>query len=345
MPLTLGLTGMDPATETALRAAFDSANARLGGIWRLAPDSEADYVVVDMDSMYGPMSWLRLHAAGKQVIALTAAQRSQADHRLAQPFDAASLAALLGGIAAQAGVAPAAPAPAPTPMPAAAGQEPAPREPAPVLDSAVDIPLEAAPGPAPAEPPRTADVPVREGRRLLDWLAPGRLQGRLRLGGGGETLLIDADLREYYGPAALKPLAGRFEAEFERADFEPLDAAAWSAATAALGTAMPLTRLVWFGHLLAGRGQLAPEHDPQARYRMVKWPQTEREFPKHFRIATAMMKGPATLPEIAEAAGVALAEVADFVNAHLASGHAEAEREPEPAEPPKPGLFGRLRGR
>src|SRR5690606_40045149 len=95
MPLTLGMTGMDPATETALKAAFNLANARLGGLWQLAPESEAGHVVVDMDSMYGPMSWLRLHAAGKQVIGLTSAPRTQTDYRLGRPFDPAQMAELL----------------------------------------------------------------------------------------------------------------------------------------------------------------------------------------------------------------------------------------------------------
>lgn len=63
MPLTLGLTGMDPATESALQTAFKVANAQLGGHWSLVPEQQADFVVVDMDSMYGPMSWLRLHAS------------------------------------------------------------------------------------------------------------------------------------------------------------------------------------------------------------------------------------------------------------------------------------------
>ena len=68
---TIGMTGMDPATEGALKAAFEQANARLGRTWQLLPEAQASFVVVDMDSMYGPMSWLRLHAAGKQVIGLT----------------------------------------------------------------------------------------------------------------------------------------------------------------------------------------------------------------------------------------------------------------------------------
>ncbi len=79
----------------------------------------------------------------------------------------------------------------------------------------------------------------------------------------------------------------------------------------------------------------------------MKWPQTEREFPKHFRIATAMMKGPATLEEVTATCGVTAAEVADFVNANLATGYAEPYRDPEPEPEPQKsgGLFGRLRGR
>src|SRR3546814_13640545 len=98
---TLGMTGMDPATEGALKAAFDQANARLGKHWQLLPEAEARFVVVDMDSMYGPMSWLRLQAAGKQVIGLTSAKRTQTDFHLPRPFAAASLAILLQPILAR----------------------------------------------------------------------------------------------------------------------------------------------------------------------------------------------------------------------------------------------------
>ncbi|WP_200945834.1 hypothetical protein [Lysobacter sp. Root559] len=386
MALTLGLTGMDPATETALQAAFKDANARLGARWQLLPESQADYVVVDMDSMYGPMSWLRLHAAGKSVIALTSAPRTQADYRLAQPFDANAIGDLLREIATQAGQplepAPAPPAIASAPSPAPAAPSPAPAaprpalaEPIPTLDRAVEIPLGVAPTPAPA--PRAAPAPAPApapvaaapapappapapaapkpapapapaaavGESLLVWLTSGRLRGRVRLR-GAEPLFIDAEQRQYYGPSALKPLSAYFEKNPSAADFEAVDDKSWAAAIAPLGEAMPLARLVWFGSLLAGHGALAPGYDPQRRYQMVKWPQTEREFPKHFRIATVMMKGPATLAEITEASGVPASDVADFVNANLATGFAEPESEPDPAEPAKAGgLFGRLRGR
>lgn len=406
MPLTLGLTGMDPATESALQTAFKVANAQLGGHWSLVPEQQADFVVVDMDSMYGPMSWLRLHASGKSVIALTAAQRTQADFLLSHPVNTDSVKLLLGEIALQSGQA----LPTPTPTPAPVEIPPQPRtDPTASLPDAVVELLEAdraqiraaqapaapppaaptpsapaaaapaaaapiaAPAVAPAAPaaapiaapaaetaaaevaapgavaaaavPATPSITV-SGDGLLDWLMPGRLRGLVRLNHDGEALLLDADERKYHGPAALKPLAGLFERGFAAGDFELLPAAQWQAAAAQAGAAMPLTRLVWFGNLLAGRGRLAPGYDPQRRYRMTKWPQTEREYPKHFRIATVMMKAPGHLAEIAEASGVSEAEVADFINANLATGFAEAEGDPAPVEPAKSGgLFGRLRGR
>ena len=65
MALTLGITGMDSKTEAEMQAAFKAANAETGNKWTLVGDDSAEYVVIDMDSLYGPMSWLRLHAAGR----------------------------------------------------------------------------------------------------------------------------------------------------------------------------------------------------------------------------------------------------------------------------------------
>ena len=375
MPLTLGMTGMDPATEADLKTAFEAANARLGGRWQLLPEAEADHVIVDMDSMYGPMSWLRLHAAGKRVIGLTSAKRTQTDFHIARPFDADSVAALLQSVAGDGdAVAAVVPASEPTPAPAAAhvGQAmPAGMAPAPVPQDQLPeehpqpIDEEAeAPGPIPGKPASTAagtlepptiapapaaPAPPPHERTLVDWLAVGALPGRMRYRrNAGPILLIDPITRQYHGPAPLKPLAGYFEGIVTEQDFEPAEAATWTREAAALGPAQPLARLQWFGGLLAGKGALLPGHDPHGRYKLSKWPQTEREFPKHFRIATAMMKGPATLDEVAAASGVPLPEVVDFVNASLVTGYAEfvPEQPPEPTEPPRSsGLFGRLRGK
>jgi len=368
---------MDPVTESALQAAFADANARVGGHWQLLPDAEADYVVVDMDSMYGPMSWLRLHGSGKVVIGLTTAPRAQTDFRLGKPFTAESVAQLLQEIAPAEDGAPRGTTPAPVPadllpeerpvvpteeraapdqMPSAAvaatldtpiappvavQEAPSAAPPAPSATTPVLPPERAVAEPAPAAPPPPRDL------TLIDWLAPGQLQGRVRLQRGGTDLLLDIAQQQYFGPATLKPLAAHVESVLAADDFAPVDQAQWDRDIASLGQAQPLGRLLWFCALQAGKGELMRGFDSSGRYRLIKWPQTEREFPKHFRIATAMMKGPATLEELTAACGVTAAEVADFVNANLATGYAEPYREPEPEpEQPKPtGLFGRLRGR
>lgn len=375
MSLNFGLTGMDPATEADLKSAFAEANAASGGRWNLVPEGEADYVVVDMDSMYGPMSWLKLHAAGKTVVGLTSSQRTQTDFVLQRPVTGASLAKVLDAMAAKSedplaahpvATGPAAtdpvagggraeqldeavsipsdaPAPRAEPLPPAqpSGLTPAPRA-TDQLPEEQPMEAHAEPVPAPA-PPAPARDPV-----FSDWLAPQMLSGKLRYQrDGGPVLLIDADARQYHGPAVLKPLAGYFEGNVRAEDFTPADAATWSAEAGKLGAPQPLARLAWYGGLQAGGGKLLEGYDPKGKYHLTKWPQTEREFPKHFRIATAMMKGPATLEEIAAASGVTVAEVADFVNANLATGFAEpwVEPPPEPADAQKSGLFGRLRGR
>ncbi|GAB1596375.1 hypothetical protein [Lysobacter claricitrinus] len=400
--LTLGFTGMDASTESELRRAFEQALPASGGGWQLVPDTHADYVVVDMDSMYGPMSWLRLHNAGKQVVGLTASPRTQAPYRLGRPVDANALTDLLRDIRVANGVeavatAPAVAAPAPTPAAPAAvehvaakpsGMTPSPQQadqlpeerpapspaaelpanpvaitepaapaneppsvavaqvmpPAPSIEPVAPAPAAAAPAPAPAPPVATRSA---EPRSLAEWLASGRLRGRVRFADSSSAVLLDTDQRQYFGPSALKPVTPLFTRDAALADFETVSPDVWNAQTTALGAPQPIARLIWYGALLAGEGRIAPGYDPADRFSLTKWPQTEREFPKHFRIATAMMKGPATVTEIAEASSVPAADVADFINASLATGFAEPFREPEP-EPDagaRGGLFGRLRGR
>jgi hypothetical protein len=366
MALTLGTTGMDSATEAELRTAFMEANAAQGGRWKLVTEGEADYVVVDMDSMYGPMSWLRLHAAGKQVIGLTSAARTQTDYRIERPINAAGMTAVLdqiagGGTITAAPVAEAAPvavpsgmSPSPVPqdqlpeeMPQPPREDLRPPTPAPKLPDSIQAGTLAPTTIEPPHVPVAAPAPPRE-RRLADWLAAGALQGKVRYQKGtGPGILIDADARTYHGPAALKPLSGYFEGPVGREDFGTIDEPTFAREATPLGAAQPLVRLQWYGGLLAGQGRLLEGYDPAGKYKLGKWPQTEREFPKHFRIATAMMKGPATLDEIVAASGVPHEDVVDFVNANLATGFAEpvSDTPTEPTDSQKGGLFGRLRGK
>src|SRR5690606_30969174 len=160
----IGLAGMDPATEAALKAAFLEANERLSGRWQLLPETQADHIVVDMDSMYGPMSWLRLHASGKRVVGLTSASRAQTDYRLGRPFSADSFLALLeeiqAGVDASCGDAAAA---AESTRPAeatAAAPEPAP--PAATATAATAATTASTPTPTPTPTPAPAAAPAAE---------------------------------------------------------------------------------------------------------------------------------------------------------------------------------------
>ena len=104
----------------------------------------------------------------------------------------------------------------------------------------------------------------------------------------------------------------------------------------------PHARLTWLAHLTRGAGQLAPGLDPDGRYRLARWPQSEREFPKHFRIATVMLKQAAPVEDIAAQSGAPACDVADFINAYHALGFRRARCPGQGARRTRRGgLFGR----
>ena len=359
MALTLGMTGMDGRTQQALVEAFNLANAAAGHRFELASDKDARFVIVDMDSLYGPMSWMQLHNAGKHVIGFTQSPRVQTDSRLGRPLDPVEFQNLLATLAEGVPVVKRAPEPgseASTPAPVVATPVPAPvaapvealhpgapagatPTPAPQMvlpeEHATSVPVTPVEAPAPA-PVNVAPEPPRA-RTLADWLVRGALSSPVKFTrDGGPDLVIDPVRREYRGPAVLKPLAGYFEGTVEADDFQ-----AATDADLTGSTAQPLQRLVWLAGLMEGKGKLATGLGEHIEYVLTKWPQTEREYPKHFRIATAMMKGPARLMEIAEVASVPVEDVADFINANIATGFAQASV--SGGQLPVEGLLGRLR--
>lgn len=346
---TVCFTGMEAADAERLRQQFAEANRRAGDAWTLSSDTEADMLIIDVDSMYGHMTWLKLHHSGRIVVALSSSEKADADHLLMRPVTTDSLARLLTDHAgARVAPAPARQSTAPTPAaatPAAVERAPPRTEPA----SATPTPA-AAPAPSHAAAVAAAPEPVATPRdpELGDYLQPGALPGPVKYQLPDAPLLVlDPQSRTYLGPAALKGFLPYCTAVIRKD--------AWSAVTphelerlkTELGGTQPFVRLQWLAALVGSEGRVAPGYDPNQRYKLLKWPQIEREFPKHFRIATAMMKGPQLLTEIAEASTVALTEVTDFVNASLATGMAEMEA-PPPAQDPnataKGGLLGRLRG-
>jgi hypothetical protein len=335
---TLCISGFSRETEPGVRSAFEAANARLGGQWTLASENDASVVLIDLDSVAGYMIWLKARGAGKTTIGVSAGNRADTDHLINPPVQAEALAKVLDGVlhALPASAKLTGPAPSMPPLAAATeeaeigritGPAPTPPPPAPVPTPAP------APVPAPAAMPTepAAVDPARvTGSQAAFRARPMRLVDILHSGSLGmlkwqlpdaPLLVIDGASQTYLGGNALKPLLPYAEAAVKDGDLVSIDADEFAQHKARLGS-QPLSRLLWLAALAGGHGGILGGHDPNARYKLNKWPQTEREFPKHFRIATAMMKGPAKLTEIAEASGMTLAEVTDFVNASLATGYA-----------------------
>src|SRR5688572_24070757 len=161
---TVAFTGMDSAEGEKLKSLFADANRRAGEAWALAPENDADMLVIDVDSLYGHMTWLKVHNSGRIIVALSSSDKTDADHQLLRPVTADALAELLAHHAGTtASAAPAKPAPAPEPV---RQPEPAPAAPAPSLPAAASITPTATPAPAPAPvaapPAPVAPAPVPE---------------------------------------------------------------------------------------------------------------------------------------------------------------------------------------
>lgn len=352
---TVCFTGMDRAEEAKIKALFADANARLGGDWTLVAEAQAKVLVVDMESMYGHMTWLKAHKS-KRVIAISSHPDSEAEVTLVRPVTVDALAEALARVAgghvtdraaitgshAAVGAPTAPPAAPPVHTAPAHAAAPAPSKPPP------QVPPPPPPTPpaaaAPARHPPTGRDPV-----LWDYLQPGGLPSPSQLDiPGAPPLVIDPRSDSYIGGPTLKPYIPYCELGSVRADrWKTLSGADVNHHITGANVMQPLGRLRWLYALMQGQGELAPGYDPEQQFRLTKYPKNEREFPKHLRIATTMMQGPGRPAEIAMKSDTPLADVNDFINASLVSGFAEVVAPPSAAPPPAAksgGLLGRLRG-
>jgi len=368
---TLCFTGMDRAEEAKLKLMFSDVNEWLGGTWHIVPEAQAQVLIVDLESIYGHMTWLKVHNSGKYVIAITTRDETDAEHVLRRPVTVESLVAALSAVNNK-------PSPAETKTSAAPADDAETRAPrveaqAPRAQDAQEQPAfvpqdvqeqlppvppaPSPPTPSPAEPAQvaqpvatqrtTAQVRARE-PVLWDYLLPGGLPSPSRLDiDGAPALIIDPRTDTYIGGQALKPYLPYCELGSLPANlWQPLSGADLNTYMSGANTAQPLARLRWLYSLVQGRGELAPGYNPTDKFRLTKWPKTEREYPRHLRIATTMMQTPGTPAEIAAKSDVSLADVNDFINASLDSGFAEPINAPPPtpdAGPKSGGLFGRFR--
>ena len=301
--------GVDEQDVALLRDLLEQAAPALKSPWRLYKGDEAELLVIDVDSVYGHMDWLRAHGLGRTVAVLTEHPPApEYDLVLQKPLSVVKLVDVLDRAAEQTADGPAA---APEPAPAAI--RPAPRA-APV----VPRPVAAAPEPPP--PP-----PAPRERRLADWLMDGAMLAPVRLrANGAPDLVLDPHNKTYYADGSVRALAAHCARVLTREDWHEVDPAE-TAKLQAAGKGQPYARLLWLAHALGSNGQLAAGLPGNGRYKLSRWPQIEREFPKHFRIATVMMKQSATLGEVAEQSGASLGDVIDFTNAYYAAGYIDIE--------------------
>jgi len=332
---TVCFSGFSREDEVQVLSAFDQANMRLPKRWAATNEKEAELIVIDMDTVYGHMTWLKANAAGKITAAVTSADRAEANHILHRPVTLEGLVQLLSQLSNQ--------TPSVLPIARTTGQQVALT--AEMLharstgEQAAFIPEEsthrttgqqkAVASEAAASPRMTTGTQTAmphlgpRALKLLDFLKPGVLGGPVKIQiNDAPLLVIDPASQTYLGSSSLKPYVAYGIATLTEADFIAIDNDEFAQLGKQLGGSQPLSRLAWLAGLVGGNGQLLPAYNPNGLFKLDKWPQTEREFPKHFRIATVMMKGPAKLTDIAEQSGSSLADVTDFVNANLISGHA-----------------------
>lgn len=339
MAYKVALVGASPDEETEFRNFLGPAAQRLRQSWEVSNERDADLVVVDVDSVFGHMAWLKANGAGKRTAAFTGRDSArESDLLLGRPLSLDGVVKLLLMYNLPSSAAPPAAPAAPereayaseyragdarpqraAPVTAEAPAAEAPRSPPPPR------PLPAAPAPV-AAPPPPPPAATRE-LSLADFLTGITLPGPARLVTAGvPDLLLDPASQIWYSSSAgLRALAPHCVRSLHLPDWQLLNAADFAAAKGSL-SAQPFSRLLWFCVLNRSQGELLPQLDRLARFKLARYPQSEREFAKHFRIGTFMLKDFASLEDIAEASGAALPDVIDYVNAYTAVGFVENDR-------------------
>jgi hypothetical protein len=369
--MRLAVVSVEAADLERLQQLLDQVRSQLTRPWLwAASEGDADVLVIDVDSLYGHMDWLRAHGQGRKVICLTGRPGNEHDVTLTRPIGAQGLLSALRHFEQPSRAEPPVKAPeAPVAIEPAMPAEEAALEPIVESEPAAPPPPPAPPAPAPPRlTPRAtpivkpkADVAPPEilaasagggpdRLPLADFCTPAALPQPAKIERTGmPVLIVDTASESYYSSGVtLKPLLGYCSGTIARGEWQPVAPSEIEAARA-VGM-LPLSRLVWLHTLVNSHGHLLDGLDVNARYRLTRWPQIEREFPKHFRIATVMMKSPATLTEIAEQSGSSIPDVADFVNAYATLGIVEPEgAQPAAAAAPAGeasggGLLARLRG-
>jgi len=309
---TIAITGANEQDAARIVSLLERHRSKLSSNWESAGATEADLLLVDIESTYGQMDWLRARSRGRLVIAYTSAiEPMEPEFSLRKPAIGGELVALLNRIGE--GLDAGKPKTS-EPMRAANAE---------IYEAPVAAPLPTELPPAPIKVEATEEPQTYFVDELLSVL--DEHDGPVRLVAEGlPSIIVDPARQRWYAGVGLKPLTGWCKRPLRHDQPIHLDAAEFAQATEIL-QAQPYARLVWFARLVRSEGTLDAGLPSSARYRLTRWPQVEREFPKHFRIATSMMRGTGTLEEIAAQSTAGVADVADFINAYHALGYVECE--------------------
>jgi len=325
---TIAITGASEQDAARIASLLEKHRGRLSTPWENGEAAHADLLVVDIESMYGQMDWLRARSRGRLVVAYTsAAEPVEPEFSLRKPVVSSDLIALLNRISENMGNGRLEAAPM---RPANAESYEAASAPQPVVHLADRKPAAngAEPKPAAAVVDAPAEIKVvhPETYRIDELLAVlDANDGPVRLVHEGlPSIIIDPVRQRWYAGVALKALWDWAKLPLRRSELIHLNAAEFAAAIEIL-PAQPYSRLMWFAHLARSEGQLDAGLPADGRYRLTRWPQVEREFPKHFRIATAMMSGAGTIDDIASQSKAGASDVVEFINAYNALGYVACE--------------------
>lgn len=290
----LALAGFEAPAAAQIKKMLYDLDAEASH-WRVSDEDTADLILVDADSTWGHMAWLKLTGAGRHTVACTTAA-SDAPRSLQLPAKTEALARLLRNMRSELDA-------QPHPGRAADPQR---------TDASAETPAPTQTSAASSAAATTAD----RAPTIADAIAKTMPPTALLVEHQGLRLLIDPQADRWYGESALKPLSGllaRPLAEARTPDAEEL-------AGAQRTGGQPLARLRWYVAYTRTPGKPPQGAEAESRLHLARWPVIEREFPRHFRIATALMRQPATQASIAEQVGATQDEVADFARACQALG-------------------------
>jgi hypothetical protein len=318
---TIAVTGASEQDVARITSLLEKHRSKLSTPWENGEAAHADLLVVDIESMYGQMDWLRARSRGRLVIAYTsAAEPLEPEFSLRKPVASSDLVALLNRIGEDMGSGKMEAAPM-----RSANAESYEAPPAPPVVRLADRKPAADPKPvAVVDAPAEIKVAHAETYHVDELLAVlDANDGPVRLVHGGlPSIIIDPARQRWYAGVALKALWDWAKLPLRRSELIHLNAAEFAAAVEIL-PAQPYSRLVWLAHLARSEGQLDAGLPADGRYRLTRWPQVEREFPKHFRIATAMMAGSATIDDIAAMSKAGASDVVEFINGYNALGYVD----------------------